>query len=70
METYDRNDDNWIRSEGVMTEVDDEDGKDVKPEPERTVTISGVPLLVAGVAAFLGVRWFRRRIGRRGTSAQ
>lgn len=39
-----------------MTEVNDESGQNAKPETERTVTISGIPLLVAGVAAFLSFR--------------
>jgi hypothetical protein len=69
-ETYDRYDSNLIGGEGVVTEVNDEDGQDVRPENERTVTISGIPLLVAGVAAFLIFRWIRRRMGRRGSSAQ
>jgi|HubBroStandDraft_2_1064218.scaffolds.fasta_scaffold273805_1 hypothetical protein len=68
-ETYDRSDCQWIEREGVVTEVNDGHDNDAKPETERTVTVAGKPLLVAGVVAFLSLKWIRRRIRRRGTSA-
>lgn len=52
-----------------MTELNNKSGQDAKPETERTVTISGIPLLVAGIAAFLSFKWIRRRFRRPGSSA-
>jgi len=66
--TYDRSDCHWIESEEVVTEVNGESGHEANPEMERTVTVAGKPLLVAGVAAFLSLRWIRRRLRRRGAS--
>jgi hypothetical protein len=51
-----------------MTEVNDESGQETKPESGRTVTIAGIPLLIAGAAAFLSFKWIRRRFRRPGTT--
>jgi hypothetical protein len=50
-----------------MSEGTDEIGQEKGPEAERTVTITGKPILIAGVIAFLSLRWLRRRKSRRGT---
>lgn len=33
---------------------------------ERTVTVTGAPLIAAGLVAFLSLRWLRRRSKRSG----
>jgi hypothetical protein len=68
-ETYGCGDWKWIGSEGFVTEVNDESGQDTKPETGRTVTVTGIPLLIAGVVAALSFRWIRRRFRRPGDSA-
>ncbi len=52
-----------------MSDVNDGSGQGTKPDTERTVTICGLPLLIAGVAVFLSFRWMRRRFERSGDSA-
>lgn len=52
-----------------MAEVNDEREQSAKRDNERTVTVSGIPLLIAGFAAFVSVRWLRRRFGRAEDSA-
>lgn len=34
---------------------------------ERTVTVTGAPLIAAGLVAFLSLRWLRRRRSKRST---
>lgn len=46
-----------------MTEVNDASEDDTKPETERTVTITGIPILGAGVVGFILYRLIRRRFG-------
>ena len=56
-------------SEGDVTETSDVDGQDAKQDSERTVTITGLPLLIAGLAALLFFAWIRRRLRARGSTA-
>ena len=41
-------------------------GQTPKEGDDRTVTVSGIPLLVAGLITFLSFRWIRRRFKRPG----
>lgn len=68
-ETYDRNDANLAGSEGDVTETSDVHGQGAHQESERTVTVTGIPLLLTGLAALLGFRWIRRRSRRPESSA-
>jgi hypothetical protein len=59
-------DSGWIESEVLVTDVNEH--SEETPPPERTVTITGIPLLIAGVVAFVGLRRLRRRKSRRTSS--
>ena len=50
-----------------MTEGNDQTEQTAVPETERTVTISGKPILIAGALASVSLRWIRRRKRQRRT---
>jgi len=52
-----------------VTEENNDRGQTKKDGDDRTVTVSGKPLLVAGLVAFLSFRWIRRRLKRPGDPA-
>jgi hypothetical protein len=44
-----------------VTETSNVQGDGVPSKPERTVTVTGLPILLTGLAAIFGFKWLRRR---------
>jgi hypothetical protein len=55
--------------EADVTQPDDDHVRDPEPDRQRTVTISGRPLVATALVALFGLRWLRRRARRRRDSA-
>jgi hypothetical protein len=55
-------------NEPIDAETADDSDQGGQQETERTITIAGLPILMTGIAAILGVRWIRRRSGNRRSS--
>ncbi len=51
-------------SEGRVTATSDVHGQGTQPESERTVTVTGLPLLITGLATLLCIAWILRRFRR------